>query len=284
MKIQINTKQSRKINGLYYPRVRTQQLSESNALTAIIEGVLEDVANRSLPISELQDNLTTAPQLRDAYKVLSSKDMSLIAEVKRSSPSKGDLANISDPISLAKSYEIGGADIVSVLTESRKFKGSITDLTSVRQSINLPVLRKDFIVTEYQIFESRLLGSDLLLLIVAGLNKKQLIDYHQLATELGMSVLIEVHTVAESEIALDIGAKIIGVNCRNLKTLEVDKNTFEQILPILPQSIVKVAESGISARSDVERVAQLGANAVLVGETLVKSSNPVHTIKDLLNQ
>ena len=284
MKIQINTKQSRKINGRYYPRVRTQQLSESNALTAIIEGVLEDVANRSLPISELQDNLATAPQLRDAYKVLSSKDMSLIAEVKRSSPSKGDLANISDPISLAKSYEIGGADIVSVLTESRKFKGSITDLTSVRQSINLPVLRKDFIVTEYQIFESRLLGSDLLLLIVAGLNKKQLIDYHQLATELGMSVLIEVHTVAESEIALDIGAKIIGVNCRNLKTLEIDKNAFELILPILPQSIVKVAESGISARSDVERVAQLGANAVLVGETLVKSSNPVHTIKDLLNQ
>lgn len=258
-------------------------MSESNALTVIIEGVLEDVAKRSLPISELQDNLATAPQLRDAYKVLSSKDMSLIAEVKRASPSKGDLANISDPISLASSYEMGGAAIVSVLTEGRKFKGSINDLIDVRQAINLPVLRKDFIVTEYQIFESRLLGSDLLLLIVAGLTKKQLLDYHQLATELGMSILVEVHSVAESEIALDIGAKIIGVNCRNLKTLEVDKNTFERILPVLPQSVVKVAESGISTRSDVERIAQLGANAVLVGEALVKSGNPVHTIKDLLN-
>ena len=130
---------------------------------------------------------------------------------------------------------------------------------------------------------SRLLGSDLLLLIVAGLTKKQLLDYHQLATELGMITLVEVHSVAESEIALDIGAKIIGVNCRNLKTLEVDKNTFERILPVLPQSVVKVAESGISTRSDVERIAQLGANAVLVGEALVKSGNPVHTIKDLLN-
>lgn len=259
-------------------------MSESNALTAIIEGVLEDVAKRPIPISELQDKLATAPQLRDAYKVLSGKAFNLIAEVKRSSPSKGDLAKISDPTSLAKSYEIGGAAIVSVLTEGRKFGGSINDLIDVRQSINLPVLRKDFIVTEYQIFESRLLGSDLLLLIVAGLTKKQLIDYHQLATELGMSILVEVHTVEESEIALDIGAKIIGVNCRNLKTLEVDKNTFDLILPILPQSVIKVAESGISTRSDVETVAQLGANAVLVGEALVKSGNPVHTIKDLLNQ
>lgn len=257
---------------------------ESNALNGIIEGVLEDVAQRSVPASMLKEKLATAPQLRDAYAALNKEGMSLIAEVKRSSPSKGDLAEISDPISLAKSYQQGGADLVSVLTEERKFKGRVSDLIGVRQSINLPVLRKDFIVTEFQVYESRILGSDLLLLIIAGLSKSQLIDFYQLATELGMSVLVEVHTISEAEVALDIGAKIIGVNCRNLKTLELDKNAFELILPKLPDSVVKIAESGISTRTEVEAVAELGANAILVGETLVKSGNPVHTIKDLLNR
>jgi len=257
---------------------------ESNALNGIIEGVLEDVAQRSVPASMLKEKLATAPQLRDAYAALNKEGMSLIAEVKRSSPSKGDLAEISDPISLAKSYQDGGADLVSVLTEERKFKGRVSDLIGVRQSINLPVLRKDFIVTEFQVYESRILGSDLLLLIIAGLSKSQLIDFYQLATELGMSVLVEVHSISEAEVALDIGAKIIGVNCRNLKTLELDKNAFELILPKLPDSVVKIAESGISTRTEVEAVAELGANAVLVGETLVKSGNPVHTIKDLLNR
>ncbi|MFY7935040.1 MAG: indole-3-glycerol phosphate synthase TrpC [Candidatus Nanopelagicus sp.] len=257
---------------------------ESNALNGIIEGVLEDVAQRSVPASMLKEKLATAPQLRDAYAALNKEGMSLIAEVKRSSPSKGDLAEISDPISLAKSYQDGGADLVSVLTEERKFKGRVSDLIGVRQSINLPVLRKDFIVTEFQVYESRILGSDLLLLIIAGLSKSQLIDFYQLATELGMSVLVEVHTISEAEVALDIGAKIIGVNCRNLKTLELDKNAFELILPKLPDSVVKIAESGITTRTEVEAVAELGANAVLVGETLVKSGNPVHTIKDLLNR
>ena len=257
---------------------------ESNALNGIIEGVLEDVAQRSVPASMLKEKLATAPQLRDAYAALNKEGMSLIAEVKRSSPSKGDLAEISDPISLAKSYQDGGADLVSVLTEERKFKGRVSDLIGVRQSINLPVLRKDFIVTEFQVYESRILGSDLLLLIIAGLSKSQLIDFYQLATELGMSVLVEVHTMSEAEVALDIGAKIIGVNCRNLKTLELDKNAFELILPKLPDSVVKIAESGISTRTEVEAVAELGANAILVGETLVKSGNPVHTIKDLLNR
>lgn len=257
---------------------------EPNTLNGIIEGVLEDVAKRSVPTSMLREKLVTAPQLRDAYAALNKEGMSLIAEVKRSSPSKGDLAEISDPISLAKSYQDGGADLVSVLTEERKFKGRVSDLIGVRQSINLPVLRKDFIVTEFQVYESRILGSDLLLLIIAGLSKSQLIDFYQLATELGMSVLVEVHTISEAEVALDIGAKIIGVNCRNLKTLELDKNAFELILPKLPNSVVKIAESGISTRTEVEAVAELGANAVLVGETLVKSGNPVHTIKDLLNR
>jgi indole-3-glycerol phosphate synthase len=171
-----------------------------------------------------------------------------------------------------------------VLTEERRFKGSISDLIAVRAALDIPVLRKDFIVTEFQVYESRILGADLMLLIVAGLSKSQLTDFYQLATELGMDVLVEVHNLKEAEIALDIKSKIIGVNSRNLKTLEVDDKNFELILPQLPDSVVKVAESGISQRSQVAFVQSLGANAVLIGETLVKAGNPVHTIKDLLNR
>jgi indole-3-glycerol phosphate synthase len=210
--------------------------------------------------------------------------MRLIAEVKRSSPSKGELAVIADPVSLAEKYQEGGADVISVLTEERRFKGNISDLIAVRAALDIPVLRKDFIVTEFQVYESRILGADLMLLIVAGLSKSQLTDFYQLATELGMDVLVEVHNMKEAEIALDIKSKIIGVNSRNLKTLEVDDKNFELILPQLPNSVVKVAESGISQRSQVAFVQSLGANAVLIGETLVKAGNPVHTIKDLLNR
>jgi indole-3-glycerol phosphate synthase len=210
--------------------------------------------------------------------------MRLIAEVKRSSPSKGELAVIADPVSLAEKYQEGGADVISVLTEERRFKGNISDLIAVRAALDIPVLRKDFIVTEFQVYESRILGADLMLLIVAGLSNSQLTDFYQLATELGMDVLVEVHNMKEAEIALDIKSKIIGVNSRNLKTLEVDDKNFELILPQLPNSVVKVAESGISQRSQVAFVQSLGANAVLIGETLVKAGNPVHTIKDLLNR
>ena len=181
-------------------------------------------------------------------------------------------------------YQSGGADVISVLTEERRFKGNISDLLAVRSEVNLPVLRKDFIVTEYQVYESRILGADLMLLIVAGLSKTELIDFYQLATELGMDVLVEVHDLNEAEIAVDIGSKIIGVNCRNLKTLDINSRSFELILPQLPASVLKVAESGISNREQVIAVQDLGAKTVLIGETLVKTGNPVHTIKELLNR
>jgi indole-3-glycerol phosphate synthase len=210
--------------------------------------------------------------------------MRLIAEVKRSSPSKGELAVIADPVSLAQNYQKGGADVISVLTEERRFAGNISDLISIRAAIDIPLLRKDFIVTEFQVYESRILGADLMLLIVAGLSKSQLRDFYQLATALGMDVLVEVHDLEEAERAVEIGSKIIGVNSRNLKTLEVDEKNFELILPQLPASVLKVAESGISHRSQVEFVQSLGANAVLIGETLVKAGNPIHTINDLLNR
>jgi indole-3-glycerol phosphate synthase len=276
--------QKLKALGIYFLRERIQLMESSSALSEIIEGVLADVNNRLVPISILEKQLDQAPVLRDAYSALSKKGLSLIAEVKRSSPSKGALATISNPVELANSYQAGGAEIISILTEERRFKGSISDLVSVRSAVSIPVLRKDFIVTEFQVYESRIIGSDLLLLIVAGLSKSQLMDYFQLATGLGMQVLVEVHDLSEVELALEIDSKIIGVNCRNLKTLEIDKTAFDLILPRLPENVLKVAESGISTRDEVEKIESLGADAILVGETLVKSGNPVHTIKELLNR
>lgn len=222
-------RKGQRVSGILYRKESIQPMSNSNVLNTIIEGVLEDVNKRSVPINQLRRQIDEAPKLRGAYKSLSQPGMRLIAEVKRASPSKGDLAAIADPQFLAIKYQEGGADIISVLTEERRFKGSISDLIAVRSVIDLPVLRKDFIVTEFQVFESRILGADLILLIVAGLSKSQLKDFFQLATELGMDVLVEVHDLDEAEIALEIGAKIIGVNSRNLKTLEVSEQVFESI-------------------------------------------------------
>ena len=274
----------KKILGILFQKGSIQLMSDSNVLTSIIEGVIEDVEKRQVPISQVKEQLENAPKLRKAYEALNKDGMRLIAEIKRSSPSKGDLSAIENPVSLANDYQSGGADLISVLTESRRFKGNISDLIAVRSAVDLPVLRKDFIVTEFQVYESRLLGADLMLLIVAGLLKSQLVDFYQLATELGMDVLVEVHDLNEAEIAVNIGSKIIGVNCRNLKTLEINSRSFELILPQLPASVLKVAESGISNREQVISVQDLGAKAVLIGETLVKTGNPVHTIKELLNR
>jgi len=274
----------KKILGILFQKGSIQLMSDSNILTSIIEGVIEDVEKRQVPISQIKEQLENAPKLRKAYEALNKDGMRLIAEIKRSSPSKGDLSAIENPVSLANDYQSGGADLISVLTESRRFKGNISDLIAVRSAVDLPVLRKDFIVTEFQVYESRLLGADLMLLIVAGLSKSQLVDFYQLATELGMDILVEVHDLAEAEIAVDIGSKIIGVNCRNLKTLEVNDKNFELILPQLPASVLKVAESGISTRDQVLSVQELGTKAVLIGETLVRTGNPVHTIKELLNR
>jgi len=282
--MQASMSESHKIIGVHSLKESIQPMSDSSVLASIIEGVLEDLQKRLVPSVQLREQLDSAPKLRGAYAALNKDGMRLIAEVKRSSPSKGELSAILDPVALASNYQTGGADLISVLTEERRFKGKIADLTTVRAAVDIPVLRKDFIVTEFQVLESRILGSDLMLLIVAALAKSQLIDFYQLATELGMDVLVEVHDLVEAEVALDIGAKIIGVNSRNLKTLEVNDKNFELILPQLPTTVLKVAESGISTRSQVANVGALGANAVLVGETLVKAGNPVHTINELLNR
>jgi len=256
----------------------------SSVLDSIIEGVLEDVERRSIPMNQLKAQLSDAADLRGALQALTGSDMKIISEVKRASPSKGDLGEILQPARLAAQYESGGASVISVLTEERRFKGSMKDFTEVRREVSIPMLRKDFIVTEYQVIESRVLGADLLLLIVAGLSQSQYCDFHQMANELGMDVLVEIHNEEELERALEANPTIVGVNSRNLKTLDVDPRAFDQLLPMIPSGVIKVAESGISERSEVAHVEELGADAILVGETLVRAGDPIAAISRLLGK
>lgn len=255
-----------------------------SVLSSIIEGVREDLAARRLPMGQLQEALETAPAVRDCLPQLMSSEMSVIAEVKRSSPSKGALASITDPAGLAAQYEEAGAQVVSVLTEQRRFGGTLADLDLVRKAIDLPILRKDFMVDEYQFYEARAHGADVVLLIVAALSKNQLEDYFHLSTELGMRSLIEVHTNDELERALEISPEIIGVNSRNLKTLEVDARAFAELIPQIPSTIARVAESGISTREEVVFAQECGATAILVGEALVRSGSPSVAINQLLGR
>jgi indole-3-glycerol phosphate synthase len=255
-----------------------------SVLDSIIEGVREDLAARRLPMSQLLEALEVAPPVRDCLATLMTEDISVIAEVKRSSPSKGALAPIVDPAGLAASYAEAGAAVISVLTEQRRFGGTLSDLDLVRSSVELPILRKDFMIDEYQFYEARAHGADVILLIVAALSKNQLDDYFQLSKELGMRALIEVHTPGELESALSISPEIVGVNSRNLKTLEVDTQAFAQLIPQIPSSIARVAESGISSRADVEFAHEHGATAILVGEALVRSGNPNVAMGQLLGR
>jgi len=255
-----------------------------SVLDSIIEGVREDLAARRKPLAQLQEAMDSAASVRDPLETLLRNELSVIAEVKRSSPSKGALATIADPASLAEQYENAGASVISVLTERRRFGGSLADLDAVRSRVNIPILRKDFMVDEYQFFEARAHGADVVLLIVAALSKSQLIDFHQLAEGLGMRSLVEVHTHDELERALEISPRIVGVNSRNLKTLDVDAGVFVELLPLIPTDVVRVAESGISTRAEVEFAQSNGASAILVGEALVKSSNPELAMRELLGE
>ena len=255
-----------------------------SVLDSIIEGVREDLAARRLPMGQLHEALEVAPAVRDCLPNLLAVEMSVIAEVKRSSPSKGALASIADPARLAAQYEKAGAHVVSVLTEQRRFGGSLADLDAVRREVDLPILRKDFMIDDYQFYEARAHGADVVLLIVAALSKNQLEDYFLLARELGMRSLIEVHTHDELERALEISPEIIGVNSRNLKTLDVDSQGFADLIPQIPSTIARVAESGISTRQDVVFAQEQGATAILVGEALVRAESPSVAIDQLLGR
>ena len=255
-----------------------------SVLDSIIAGVREDLAKRRKTLNEINEEMATAAPALDAHAAFKTGTMSVIAEVKRSSPSKGALSTISDPAALAESYESAGASVISVLTEERRFKGTLADLTAVRSRVSIPILRKDFMVDEYQFFEARANGADMVLLIVAALAKSQLRDFFDLATELGMASLIEVHTPDELDRAMEISPRIIGVNSRNLKTLDVDSAAFSDLIPRIPAGVIRVAESGISKRSDVEFAQRHGADAILVGEALVTSDDPNLAMRTLLGQ
>ena len=253
-----------------------------SVLDSIIEGVREDLAARRGSMGALHERIDAQAPALDAHSFLSRNEMNVIAEVKRSSPSKGNLAPITDPAALAEKYQEAGAAAVSVLTEQRRFGGSLADLDAVRSRIEIPVLRKDFMVDEYQFLEARAHGADIVLLIVAALSKSQLKDFYDLATELGMASLIEVHTQSELDSAMDISPRIVGVNSRNLKTLEVSASVFEELIPAIPSTVIRVAESGISTRADVAQAQKAGATAILVGESLVKSGDPISAMRELL--
>ena len=255
-----------------------------NVLEEIISGVRQDLDASRISRSQLMEMVEAAPSALDSLSPLRSHEVSVIAEVKRSSPSKGILAEISDPAALAMAYQEAGAAVVSVLTERRRFAGSLADLAAVRAKVSIPVLRKDFMIDEYQFYEARAYGADLVLLIVAALTQDQLEEFHFLTRDLGMRAIVEVHTQQELEIALNISPDLIGINSRNLKTLDVDRKTFADLLPKIPRKIVRIAESGISSRADVEFAKLHGADAVLVGEALVRGEDPSSSLRALLGQ
>ncbi|EME21822.1 indole-3-glycerol phosphate synthase TrpC [Rhodococcus triatomae] len=253
-------------------------------LDSILDGVRADVAAREsqLDFAAVKAAAAAAAPALDASAALRADGIGVIAEVKRASPSKGELSTIADPASLAHAYEEGGARVISVLTEERRFKGSLADLDAVRKAVSIPVLRKDFIVGPYQIHEARAHGADVILLIVAALDQNTLASLLDRTESLGMTALVEVHTEEEADRALEAGASVIGINARNLKTLEVDRDTFARIAPGLPSHVVKIAESGVRGTADLLAYAGAGADAVLVGEGLVTSGDPRTAVKDLV--
>ncbi|MEU1052391.1 indole-3-glycerol phosphate synthase TrpC [Streptomyces sp. NPDC005876] len=255
-----------------------------SVLDEIIDGVRADLAERQARVSldELKERAAKAPAVRDGLAALKGDGVKVICEVKRSSPSKGALAAIADPAALAADYEAGGAAVISVLTEQRRFGGSLADLEAVRARVDIPVLRKDFIVTSYQLWEARAYGADLALLIVAALEQSALESLIERAESIGLTPLVEVHDEDEVDRAVEAGAKVIGVNARNLRTLEVDRGTFERVAPEIPEGLVKVAESGVRGPHDLIAYANEGADAVLVGESLVTGKDPKTAVADLV--
>ncbi|WP_150460087.1 indole-3-glycerol phosphate synthase TrpC [Nesterenkonia ebinurensis] len=259
----------------------------STVLDSIIEGVREDLAGRKAAVAlhELEQRIATTPAPLDAHAVLAGgrsdpAGVRIISEVKRKSPSKGDLAEITDPAELARAYQAGGASVISVLTEARRFSGSLADLEAVRAAVDIPVLRKDFMVDDYQFYEARAYGADLVLLIVAALDDAQLRDYLALTHQLGMNALVEAHTIEEIERAAAVGAKLVGVNVRNLKTLDVDVQHYAAMARHLPEHVVRIAESGVEGPQTVRDYAAQGADAVLVGEALVRHGDPELAVKE----
>ena len=251
-------------------------------LTDLVSGALIDASERraSRTLAEVEASALARPAAIDALAALApASRVRIIAEVKRASPSRGVIADIPDPAALAVSYETGGAAAISVLTEGRRFGGSLADLEAVRDAVLIPVLRKDFIAEPYQVFEARAAGADLVLLIVAALDQVTLVRLFELTSQLGMAVLVETHSADEVSRALDIGAGLVGVNARDLSTFELDQNLFGSLAGQIPSGVIRVAESAVKSAADVAHYREAGADVVLVGEALV-TGDPVRTLAD----
>jgi len=236
-------------------------------------------------LDQLIEAASRMPSTRGFRRQLSSdsaRHLAVIAEIKRRSPSKGDLKVNLDPSELAKIYEEGGASCVSVLTDEEFFGGSRSDLIAARESIGIPVLRKDFTVSLKDVCDARLMGADCVLLIVAALSVDELKSMHRLAEDLGLDVLVEVHDEPELESAMECGARLVGVNQRDLKTFAVDRARAIRMAPLMPADVVKVAESGVVGPDDARELRAAGYHAVLVGESLVRSTAPGESLRDLL--
>ena len=253
-------------------------------LDDILVGVREDLAarQRETSLDELKERADRQPPPLDGAAALRGPGVAVVAEVKRSSPSRGPLAAITDPAALAADYEAGGASVNSVLTEQRRFGGSLADLVAVRARVEVPVLRKDFVVSSYQVWEARAAGADLVLLIVAALPQEALISLVERTESLGMTPLVEVHDEAELSRALAAGARVVGVNARDLRTLQVDRTVPGRVFRGCPDSVVRIAESGVRGPHDLLAYAAAGADAVLVGEGVVTGGDPRQAVADLV--
>ena len=252
-------------------------------LDRILERHREVAAAENRPLDRLIDEAQQCSPTRGFRVALADRSrLSVISEVKRRSPSKGDLLADLDPARLAEAYESGGASCLSVLTDEEFFGGSAADLQAARAACSLPVLRKDFTVCAHDVVDARLMGADCVLLIAAALASRLLADLHTLAIELGLDVLVEIHDEAELEIALDAGAALIGVNQRDLVTFDVDHERALRVVAAIPDTVVRVAESGIRGAADARSLRAAVYDAVLVGETLVTSGDPARAVADLI--
>lgn len=255
-----------------------------DVLDEIVAGVRDHLAIRqaAIPIDVMRQRAAAAPPALDAMAALRAPGVAVIAEVKRRSPSRGELADIRDAGALARCYQAGGARAISVLTEQAYFGGELADLDAVRAAVRIPVLRKDFIVSAYQVHEARAHGADMVLLIVAALEQNALVSLRERIESLGMTALVEVHDEQEASRAIDAGASLIGINARNLHTLTVDRDSFARIVPGLPSHVLVVAESGVRGPLDLIDCASNGADAVLVGTGLVTAPDPRAAVADLV--
>jgi indole-3-glycerol phosphate synthase len=243
-----------------------------------------EARKRAIPLFEVQKEVSRQKPALDFAAALRGDNIKLIAEVKRASPSKGIIRDNFDPVEIAKIYAANGASAISVLTEARYFQGGLSFIPDIKSALGdkkIPLLRKDFLTDPYQIYESRASNSDALLLIVAILKPAQLKELLELTVKLGMGCLVEVHNEAELKIALENGAKIIGINNRDLLTFETDLSVTERLRPLVPKDRIVVSESGIKDRRDIEKMQKLGVNAVLIGEALMAPKNIAAKMKEL---